>query len=527
MKILKITGSKRKVLFFCLAAVIFLCLASPYFTNKKRNKILLIGLDGAGWNVMMPIIEEGKLPNIKRLIDNGCWGRLETIVPLTSEVIWTTIATGRTPDVHGITANLSQDPDTGELFPPTSNLRKVKAIWNILSEYKKKVGVVGYRVSWPPEKVNGVMISERAYGRSYFSKNYSVPAPEDLCTEEMFNSFQETKSNVDAHTSVIIGHDSFMYNFSRYLLKNKDFDFFCIYLRGIDELSHIYWKYMYPQTYDIPAWALAKYKDVIQNHYIWCDNAIGELLKIIDKNTTVIIVSDHGFKSKVFNEGKYIFSNADDLLEACGLKKFDYNFKTVILENTQGNIWENKKNIKITGELSSEEFNAVRENAKNALQNIKVTETGQSIFRTTDTNVGFEFEADNGYVNKIPEYHILVNGQEYKILDFFTRDSGEHDATDAIIIISGKHIHPHINIRDASVYDITPTILYMLDLPVATDMPGKVLTSVIDSRLLKKKTIRYIDTYENRKTEKPQKPIRSPEDEIIIKEKMRSLGYIN
>ncbi len=536
MRKLGITGSKRKVLFFCLAAVIFLCLASSYSTNKKRNKILLIGLDGAGWNVMMPIIEEGKLPNIKGLIDNGCYGRMETLVPITSEVIWTAIATGRIPDANGITANLVKDPDTGELIPPTSNLRKVKAIWNILSEYKKKVGVVGYRVSWPAERVNGVIISERAYGRNYLKRGYSVPAFARLCTENDFNSFKKIKNSVisliDAYSVNILSRDSFMYNFSKYLLEKEKFDFFCIYLRGVDELSHHYWKYMYHEFQEISPQGPPKYKDVIQDYYIWCDNAIGELLRGIDKDTTIIIVSDHGFKTKVFiKEGRYIFSRVDSLLEACGLNKFDYNFKTVIFKNTQENIWEGRKNIKIIGELSDEEFSVVRENAKKILKNIKATETGQPIFKTaTDTNAGFELEVDKGYVSKVsPGHHILINGREYNFLDFFISDpdSGDHDETDAIIIMFGKNIRQHQHLEDASVYDITPTVLYLLGLPVATDMTGKVLVSAINEDLLSKKPVRYVDTYEKNKRPLSQKPIRSPEDEKIIKERMRSLGYIN
>lgn len=169
--------SQKIFLIILLITIIFLFSANHLFLTKSKPKILLIGLDGASWDIMTPLIGEEKLPNIKQLMDKGCWGNLESFQPLISEVIWTSIATGKSPQKHGITDRLMKDPDTGELVPSTSNLRKVKAIWNILSEYKKKVGIIGYRLTWPPEKINGVMVSDRIYIHQYLylSKDYSYP----------------------------------------------------------------------------------------------------------------------------------------------------------------------------------------------------------------------------------------------------------------------------------------------------------------------------------------------------------------
>jgi hypothetical protein len=93
--------------------------------------------------------------------------------------------------------------------------------------------------------------------------------------------------------------------------------------------------------------------------------------------------------------------------------------------------------------------------------------------------------------------------------------------------MSGKNIRKHRQLKDAGIYDIVPTVLYMLDLPVAKDMPGKILINAIGCCRLWINPIRYIDTHERDKKQLPQKPIRSPLDEKIIKERMRTLGYIN
>ncbi len=532
MKMLIRSGLKIKFLLVFSAIVISFCLTHAYLLNKKRCKILLIGLDGAGWNIMIPMIREGKLPNIKRLMDNGCWGKLETLKRSISEIIWTTIATGKPVDLHGITDNLMKDPDSNEIVAPSSNFRKVKAIWNILSEHKNKVGVVGYKVSWPAEKVNGVIVSDRADESGYFSRQYSEPPFTALCAEQIFDSFKDkfNKSVATGPEMWAYKKDMFMSNFAKYLLKNEKFSFFCLYLIGIDVLSHYYWRYTFSKSEEVSVEEISKYKNVIRDYYILCDRLIGDLLTTIDKDTTIIIVSDHGFKTKSYKKDEYIFSNLDNLLEACGLKKSIYNSKEVMLEDAQKYMWNYKKNIRILGDLSGKEFNAVKDIAKKILANIKVEETAQPLFRIpNDTDSGFVLEVDEVYINKMSQYHILINGKKYKIIDFATQDPfiGTHNYDNAIIIVSGKNIRRQQYLSYASVYDITPTILYLLGLPIADDMPGKVLINSIKEGFLARNPLRCIDTYEKGNKLLFKNPIRSFIDEEKVKERMRSLGYIN
>jgi predicted AlkP superfamily phosphohydrolase/phosphomutase len=532
---MKIIKSKKIILSLLLITVIF-----PYTTAyplSNKNKILLIGVDGADWKVIAPLINEGKLPHIKELMEKGAWGNLESSYPLTSEVVWTTIATGKSMDKHGITDYLMKDPDTGELVPPTSNLRKVKAIWNILSEYKKRVGIMGYRLTWPPEKVNGVMVSDRTDTNNYLSKDYSYPAFVDLCSEKEFKDFSKVEnsifSRIDKEKRLIYfnysteGHDNFMANASKHLLQSQNFDFFSLYLFGTDVLSHHFWKYLFSEGFLIDEEEKVRYKDTINDYYIYCDEVIGDLLKEVDKNTTVIIVSDHGFRTMTYKD-YYIFSESNLLLEIAGLSEIIKNSKNVFIKDELGEILKSQRCLRIIGDLSEKEFDEIRKEAAETLRNIKTKETNYPIFNNfEDTKTGFKFEIDYNYINKYPHYYVLIKNKEYKILDFLSPYPfcGNHDKT-AVIIISGKNIYPNNLIESATVYDITPTILYLMGLPIGKDMKGKVLVEAIDTTYLKKHPIKYIETYETSKQEKPQKPIRSPIDEEKIKERMRSLGYI-
>src|SRR5439155_909712 len=106
-------------------------------------------------------INAGRLPNLGRLVRAGARGRLHSITPMLSPVIWTSIATGVSPGRHGIIDFLATTGKDGEKVPVTSSLRKTKALWNILSEQGLSVGIAGWWASFPAEKVNGFVVSDR------------------------------------------------------------------------------------------------------------------------------------------------------------------------------------------------------------------------------------------------------------------------------------------------------------------------------------------------------------------------------
>jgi predicted AlkP superfamily phosphohydrolase/phosphomutase len=123
--------------------------------STEAPPVVLIGLDGADWNIIDPLVAAGKMPNLAGLIGRGSRARLLTISPTLSPVIWTTIATGVKPERHGIVDFTAVNKDTGAAVPVTSNLRRVPALWNILSSAGRTVGFVGWWASFPAEKVNG------------------------------------------------------------------------------------------------------------------------------------------------------------------------------------------------------------------------------------------------------------------------------------------------------------------------------------------------------------------------------------
>ena len=127
---------------------------------NKPKKVLLVGWDAADWKVIHKLMDEGRMPTVQRLVNNGTMGNLATLFPALSPMLWTSIATGKRPYKHGIYGFTEPTPDKLAVQPMTIMSRKCKAIWNILNQHEKKSLVVGWWPSHPAEPINGVMVSD-------------------------------------------------------------------------------------------------------------------------------------------------------------------------------------------------------------------------------------------------------------------------------------------------------------------------------------------------------------------------------
>ncbi len=303
-----------------------------HISRVAQPKILIIGLDGATWKIINPLLDQGKLPNLKLLMDKGCFAELQTFSPCVSPVIWTSIATGKFPEKHGIWGFKDTSVSTKPGMP-TSLQRKAKAFWNILNEYGKSTGIINWWVTWPAEKVNGYVVSDliQYYPRmerilkEEISTKYDVypviladrlkpliHKPDEIKVEEVqrfmrFNRDEARKylAKIGPKINSIFFEfvnayqlDKSMSEIGLYLLENYPTDILAIYFGGIDVVSHIYWQFMEPsffKKYNISEDEIEKYGWVIRNYYIWMDEIIGSFISRVKKDTSIIILSDHGF----------------------------------------------------------------------------------------------------------------------------------------------------------------------------------------------------------------------------------------
>jgi predicted AlkP superfamily phosphohydrolase/phosphomutase/tetratricopeptide (TPR) repeat protein len=260
------------------------------------------------------------MPNLARLIAGGVHGNVATIYPVLSPMLWTSIATGKRAYKHGIHGFSEPLPDGSGVRPITVLSRKTKAVWNILNQAGHRSVVVGWWPSHPAEPLNGVMVSN--HFQQAVSEPGAVPPlpagavyPPSLAaslgelrvnpmelTGEFIQLFVPEYEKVDQakdkrlHSlGKIIAETMSVHAAATELLATQAWDFAAIYYDGIDHFEHGFMNYHPPRLPWVTEEDFAIYRDVVANAYRYHDAMLGALLALADENTTVILMSDHGF----------------------------------------------------------------------------------------------------------------------------------------------------------------------------------------------------------------------------------------
>lgn len=427
-------------------------------SRSLDTRAVVIGIDSADWRVIEALAKDGCMPNLMRLRDRGVWGPIETLNDIAlSPVIWTSVATGKTPAKHGISWFMVDQPD-GTRVPVRSTNRTSLAIWNILARADLKATSLGWWATFPAENVYGGAIVSDALGfhgfgatardgdnakkthpASLFAQvDTLVPTEQQISTEfvqrfihigaqdyrdEKFDParypkrdpnnpihlFQQYAVTAQGYTAI-----------AEKLLSERHDDLFMMYYEQVDSFSHLFMKYAPPKLEWIDAEGFARYKDVVSEWYRYQDELLGRVLAKVDFNTTaVFVLSDHGFKS--------------------GERR-----------------------------IRSEQM--------------------------VDTK--------KAHMDHEPQ---------------------------GIFIAAGPHIRRGVKIADASVLDITPTVLDYLGLAVGKDMDGKVLEEVFEPEFSKQNPIRYIATHEDGTLDNAVAKAEpgSAGEQSDVENGLRALGYMD
>lgn len=292
------------------------------------RRVMIIGFDGMEYDVMGPLLEAGRLPNFARLMHEGAWGEIRSLEILESPVIWTSIATGKLPEKHGIMGFVKQKKGGAEQVPTSSNVRQVAALWDILGNRGMTSGVVGWLATWPAEPITGYMVTcNFGFGWDVHSTRVQqVTYPEELkdallpfrlfaadVPDEKLDEFI-TRSAVRADDPArrletlagYIATDETVRAVSLDLATKMPTDLFAVYFRSVDGPCHSFWVHHFRDSHPAaaPEWEVEAFRDVIPRYYEYTDRILGELLELADDNTTIIVTSDHGFSGPKPMEGR-------------------------------------------------------------------------------------------------------------------------------------------------------------------------------------------------------------------------------
>lgn len=287
----------------------------------------MLGLDGLDPQTIDLLMSEGALPNFARLRQEGAYGPLLSQKPLLSPIIWTTIATGKGPEDHGI-GHFVAVSESGEEMPATSRMRKVEAIWNIASAADKRVATVGWWATWPPEEVNGQVVSDHTGYHFLFEGGFTggedgegdktyppelldtiapmLKRPQDLTYEDLEGFVNVERAELEgafdfeddlAHFRWALATAQSYRDIGLSLWRDEQPDLAMLYIEGTDSTSHLFGHLFRAEGLGGElAEQQKRYGKTVEAIYGFADQVLGEVLDELDDNTTLVVLSDHGFE---------------------------------------------------------------------------------------------------------------------------------------------------------------------------------------------------------------------------------------
>jgi len=295
-------------------------------TEPIARKLLLVGWDAADWQMMHPLIDGGRMPNLKRLVERGVIGNLLTLQPVLSPILWTSIATGKRAYQHGIHGFVEPTPDGTALRPAASTTRQAKALWNILAQSGKRCQALNWYASHPAENIGGVCVSNLfpVAPASTAPENWPTqpgsvfPAgmAEDLAelrfhpaevTGAMLSQFIPNAAQLDQQDPEVrrlfnsfagrLAECISVHALTTAVMAEHEWDFCTAYYDAIDRFGHDFMMFHPPRTNTVRPDLFEAFQGVMNALYEFHDQMLGRLVELAGPDAHVMIVSDHGFQS--------------------------------------------------------------------------------------------------------------------------------------------------------------------------------------------------------------------------------------
>ena len=555
--------------------------------RAKNRRVMVIGLDGATFDLIRPWIEDGTMPTLQRLVKGGASGVLTTTLPPISSSAWVSFATGKNPGKHGLVDFVHPRPNSYQISIVSPQQRASKAIWNLLSDAGRKVGIVGMPVTYPPEEVNGYMVSD--FLTPSASDDYTYPPSLGdeleramggfpLLPDERYRSTKFTdKFIADMVTDVERRLEGALY-----LLDNEATDFFFILFWSNDMLQHETWSLLDETHPDHDPRAGKRYRSLVVDFHRKLDHAVGRLLDKAGPEDLVIVMSDHGFgpvhsfflvnnwlreagflklkkrpltrlKYALFRLGfaplgvfrlvkalrlgflrrRFRFQRGGGLMKRLFLSFADVDWARTkaFAVGSFGQIYINQVGQRPQGIVQpGKEYEELREAIAAQALELLDPRTGQ---RVVDRVHRREEIYSGPLVEKAPD--LVLQSRNWEYMAFGHADFGAshvvepivgmsgHHRPDGVVMLAGQGIEAGVELEGANITDLAPTILYAMGIPIPSDMDGRVLTDAFTPDYLSAVEVRYSDELSERPTGEGQY---SEEDEEEIKERLRGLGYV-
>ncbi len=591
-------------------------------TASSDRKVFIIGVDGGTLEVIQPLVEKGLLPTFARLMQEGAWGTLRSTVPPVTPVAWASFMTGQNPARHHILDFLMHRGD-GTRQPVNASVLEGRTLWRLLSEAGKQVGVINVPMTFPPEPVNGFLIS----GLPMPPDTRDYTHPPSLAAELEAHGWNladiagqaGSKRELDAFIAGLYRRQEDRIQATLWLMEQYEWDLIMLHLFETDRIQHEIFNYWTrwvdgqddPESIDEDA---RRYGPEMARFFQATDKAIARLWQRLDQvapGSTLVIMSDHGFgptyrAAHLYNwlmdaglmvlkpsvairlkkmisrigltpvnfhhllprairrqlhaqtdvaylegEGKSpnrLIKAAAQILRQ-GANSILLSFHDVDWHRTRAyctgssgivHIYVNLQGREPHGSVPPEAYESTREEIIAALRTWKDPIDGgpviSEIYRREEIYSGpyleeaadvlALFRGDSEYVAFTGPYFLsshTIDRQNYTQPDRATHKMN------GLVMIRDERILPGRCIDQAHITDLAPTILYLMDLPVPSDMDGSVIQKCFSPTWLQDHPIQtaraqYLPPSDAQEDESSGL---SAEEEVEIVQMLKDLGYVD
>lgn len=530
-------------------------------------KTVIIGLDGATFDIITPLASAGRLPVLSRLIAEGASAPLRSTILPNSFPGWASCTTGTSEGMHGVFSPFIKNTSSYSVRAMSGRDIQTRHVWDFMTDQGGRSIVVNVPTTYPPEPLNGMMVtgmltpglaSDFTYPVSL--KGELLRAIPDYVIEperipDKYARASEFRRSIEGHEQAF-----------DFLMKQGEWDFSMIVFSVLDRAQHDYWADMDPQHPRHDPNTPVEFRNFIHEIYERLDGAIGRVIEKLPADSRAFVVSDHGFCSELFEV------RVNELLASAGLLAFkspasrrsrarvksikekisrrllparpngnsldrkvqygsafldeiDWSRTRAFFAQDKG-VWVNLAGREPAGIVREGEFDSVIGEARGVLLNLTSPEDGEPVFE----KVMRREEAFNGrWAERLPDLVMIPRHDEYvynerpsygDVIVPADSTTGTH-SRDGIFIAWGQGIRSGVKfITQPNLRDVGPTALASLGCPLTTDMDGRALVEAFDERI---EPSRLGSSY---KDSSSTESVYNAGEEAELRERLRALGYI-